>query len=233
MWTFGICYSSNQYLHQIISSIKNQNTLDNDQFEIILIGPSDINVTELYKKYKKKINIKHIMFEESIRAGWITLKKNLIVQNAQFENIYIAHDYVALCENWITGFDKFGYDWDVCMTPVRLDDGRRHRDWFTQHRPLEFTNYNDNTKTKQMYINGTYWCGKKQFMLENPQNNNLTWGMGEDLEWADRCQTKWNYRLNPYSVVKYLKSKPESDLTPHPDDDPNKNEGYELCKIQE
>ena len=80
MWTFGICYSSNQYLHQIISSIKNQNTLDNDQFEIILIGPSDINVTELYKKYKKKINIKHIMFEESIRAGWITLKKNLIVQ---------------------------------------------------------------------------------------------------------------------------------------------------------
>lgn len=232
MWSFGICFASDRYIDVVINSIKHQKSLNKDKFEIILIGPNSDKIKQI-KKQNKNINLKYFIFEESIRPGWITLKKNLIVQNSDFDNVCITHDYVGFCEGWYDGYERFGYDWDVCMNPVRLNDGRRHRDWFTQHRPLQFVDYNDSSKTKQMYINGTYWCGKKQYMLENPQNNNLAWGMGEDCEWAARCQHKWNYKLNPYSVVKYIKDKPESDLNPHPDIDPNKNDGYELYKIQE
>jgi hypothetical protein len=228
MWTFGICYSKTTYIDRIIKSIHNQAGLTPNNFEIILIGPSKENLN-----HHGASNIKNIVFEESIRPAWITLKKNLIVQNAKFENICITHDYVGFCENWFIGYEKFGYDWDVCMNPVRMENGLRHRDWFTQHRPLQFVNYNDITHIKEMYINGTYWCGKKKFMLENPQNNNLCWGQGEDVEWGLRCQKFWNYKLNPYSVVKYMKTKELLDWNPHPDIDPNKNSGYEAHKIQE
>lgn len=228
MWTFGICYNKTTYIERIIRSICNQKGLTKNNFEIILIGPSDKSL----KQYETS-NIKNIIFEECIRPGWITIKKNLIVQNSKYENICLTHDYVGFCENWFVGYEKFGYDWDVCMNPVRMDNGLRHRDWFTQHRPLQFVKYDNPTKTKEMYINGTYWCGKKKFMLENPQNNNLCWGQGEDVEWGLRCQNKWNYKLNPYSVVRYMKEKIAEDWNPHPDIDPDKTSGYENWKIQD
>lgn len=228
MWTFGICYNKTTYIDRMIRSICNQAGLTSNNFEIILVGPSD----ETVKRHETS-NIKNIVFEESIRPGWITLKKNLIVQNAKYENICLTHDYVAFCENWFLGYEKFGYDWDVCMNPVRMENGLRHRDWFTQHRPLQFVKYNNPNKIKEMYINGTYWCGKKKFMLENPQNNNLCWGQGEDVEWGLRCQHKWDYKLNPYSVVRYMKEKILEDWNPHPNIDPDRNSGYENWKIQE
>ena len=232
MWSFGICFIDDKHLTTIINSIKNQKNLHTDNFEIILIGPSNPIVKSLCKTFKNNINIKYIIFEESIRPKWVTLKKNLLIQNAEFDNICLTHDYVGFCENWYVGYQRFGYDWDVCMNPVRLMNGMRHRDWFTQHRPLQFLKYDDDTKTKQMYINGTYWCGKKQFMLDNPQNNNLTWELGEDCEWANRCQNIWNYKLNPYSVVRYLKEKQLSDWNPHPDTDPDKHLDYSSREIQ-
>ena len=51
MWTFGICYSNHEYLESIIYSIKNQKNLN--KFEIILIGPTNKNVSELLKNIKK------------------------------------------------------------------------------------------------------------------------------------------------------------------------------------
>jgi hypothetical protein len=70
-------------------------------------------------------------------------------------------------------------------------------------------------------------------MLENPLDYRRVWGQGEDLEWASRCQNRWNYRLNPSSVVRYLNDKPESDWNPHPSIDPNKNMPYNECKVQQ
>lgn len=228
MWSFGICFHDTHNLETTICSIVNQKT--NKDIDVLMIGPDN----EISKKLcKKHHNVRWIVFDENMKKGWITLKKNLLVQNSKYENICLMHDYVALCENWISGFDVFGYNWDVCMTPVRMKNGMRHRDWFSWFRPLKFIPYADSTKTNQMYINGTYWCGKKDFMLKNPQNENLCWGQGEDVEWGARCNSFWNYKLNPLSVVKYLKDKEFSDWNPHPDTDPDKNSGYENCKIQE
>lgn len=227
MWTFGISYNNEVYISDVINSITNQEGLVSDWFEIILIGPFSEKISKLQSK-----NIKHIVFEETIRPGWITLKKNLLVQNAKYDNVCLMHDYIGLCKEWFSGYQKFGYDWDVCMNPVRMSNGLRHRDWFSQHRPLNFIPYNDSSKTKEMYVNGAYWCAKKQFMLKNPLNNNLCWGQGEDLEWSYRCQHFWNYKLNPYSVVRYMKDKPLEDWNPHPDTDPDKNMKYEEYQIQ-
>lgn len=226
MWTFGICYATDAYVSAIVNSIKNQHGIEN-KLEIILIGPRLKTIDSLQDSATRVI-----VFEDIV-PGWITMKKNLIAQNASNENICFLHDYVALCEGWFDGYEQFGYDWDVCMNPVRMSNGLRHRDWFTQHRPLQFLDYRDNTRTREMYVNGAYWCAKTKFMLENPLDYRRVWGQGEDLEWASRCQNRWNYRLNPSSVVRYLKDKPESDWNPHPSIDPNKNMPYNECKVQQ
>ena len=77
-----------------------------------------------------------------------------------------------------------------------------------------------------MYVGGTYWCAKKQFMLENPLDNRLVHGGGEDVEWSMRCKDKWNYKLNKFSVARLMKDR-EIAIK-----DPNLTNIYNNIKIQ-
>jgi hypothetical protein len=214
------------YLEQIINSIKNQNNLTKDKFEIILIGPKN----EALEKNKHNVNY-NIVFEETIVPAWITMKKNLGVQNANYENVCIMHDYVALCENWYNGYVYFGDNWDVCSNPIRTTKGNRYWDWITLSRPVQYISYNDLSQTKtNMYVGGTYWCAKKKFMEENPLDIRRVWGQGEDIEWAERCRSKWNYTLNRFSVSRLLREKEL--IIPDPSSDPNPCEIYRNAKVQ-
>ena len=224
-WTFAITYLGGEYLSSVIKSIKNQQNID--EHEILVIGPRNENLNKI------KSEVKSIIFDESLVKGWITMKKNILAQNAEYENVCMMHEYVGLCEGWYDGFEKFGYEWDVCMNPIRMSNGLRYRDWITMQRPINFISYSDSTKTKEMYISGTYWCGKRSFMTKNPQDIQRAWGMGEDIEWAMRCNQKWNYKLNPHSVVKLLKEKPKSDWNPDPKLDPDIDLWYNETKVQE
>jgi len=225
-WSFVISYLDGIYLEQIINSIRNQNNLTKDKFEIILIGPDN----EALHKVKPLIN-NNIIFNETLVPGWITMKKNLAVQNANFENVCIMHDYVGLCENWYNGYLNFENDWDVCSNPIRTSKGSRYWDWITLKRPIEFISYDDLSQTKtNMYVGGTYWCAKRKFMLENPLDVRRVWGQGEDVEWAMRCKDKWNYTFNPFSVVRLLRDK---EITiPDPASDPNPSRVYSTMRIQ-
>jgi len=224
-WSFAITYLSGELLSKVIASIKHQKNIQ--EYEIIVIGPNNDNL------HAVKTDVKNIIFDESLVRGWITMKKNLLVQNAQYENICLMHEYVGLCEGWYEGFEKFGDDWDVCMNPIRMENGLRYRDWIGMERPIKFISYSDSTQTNKMYISGTYWCGKKSYMSKHPQDIQRAWGMGEDLEWALRCNQKWNYKLNPHSIVKLLKEKPKSDWNPDPSLDPDKDLGYNEAKLQQ
>ena len=94
-------------IQDIISSIEAQNI---PQYEIIIVGGNND-----YQKFK---NVNHISFDETHKEKWITKKKNLITQNATYDNLVIMHDYIKLELGWYEGFLKFGNDWDVCMNIV-------------------------------------------------------------------------------------------------------------------
>ena len=44
-------------------------------------------------------------------------------------------------------------------------------------------------------------------MKEFPLNDNLSWGMSEDVEWSYRFKQKYQFSMNIYSKVKLLKQK--------------------------
>jgi hypothetical protein len=227
-WSFAIPYLTGTFLPIVIKSILNQNNLKRNDVEIVIIGPN-VKILDTVSSLVDKT----IIFEESLVPSWITMKKNLAIQNCKYDNVCIMHDYVGLCENWYNGYLQFGDDWDICMNPVRMQNSMRYRDWITLERPIKFISYEDTTQIKtNMYVSGTYWCAKKKFMLDNPLNVGYVWGQGEDIEWSLRCRKNWNYKLNLNSIVKLLKEKPEDDWVPHPTLDMNTSDTYNTYQVQ-
>ena len=53
MWTFGICLGNNStFLDSLIVSIKRQQELNKDIFEIIVIGPINLEISNIIEKHK-------------------------------------------------------------------------------------------------------------------------------------------------------------------------------------
>lgn len=216
-FTFGIITSNEtrSFLPAIIGSILDQDDITKHN-EIIIIG-LDYSIDCIGRN---DIPIKSYSFDESIRQGWITAKKNKIVQYAKYDNIVFMHDYIQLQPFWYRYFNKWDStnEWDVAMNVILNNDGSRFRDWCTWNDPdyppyadkqygLYLADYENYCKPEFMYVSGAYWVAKKEVMKKYPLDDNLTWGQGEDVEWSKRCLPNVRYRMNPLSCVKLLKQK--------------------------
>ena len=232
----------------IIDSIRRQNI---PNYEIIIVGGQYINEGRFSDIMHVKSDIKYISFNDmevikntfsdipyfwgkdeksgGIEPAWKTKKKNLITENAKYENIVFLHDYLCLTEGWYEGFLKFGNDWDVCMTKIKNIWGQRYRDWVSWDCPKYgrriLIPYEDNSPEtiKHTFIIGGYWVAKKSLMEKEPLNEDIVVsGMiydkekkkfvnkenwFDDVEWSLRIREKYKYVLNPYSVVKHIRVK--------------------------
>ena len=206
-FTFGICASrSNKDLHQTLA--RSIHLLNIPNYEILFIGDID------HVDSKSKV----IYFDESQKEGWITKKKNILCQNANFENIVLLHDYIEFEANWYKGFLNFGNDFDIAMNVILNNNNTRFRDWCLN--PFDiippkgpvvtrefFLPYNVTHLTNLMYISGTYWVAKTKFMLDNPLDEDLTWGQSEDLKWSEQVRSKTQFKMNTNSIVRCMKLK--------------------------
>jgi hypothetical protein len=220
-FTFGIITSGNadNFIYKIIDSIIKNNI---PNYEIIIVGHTNIEETSKIKK---------IYFDENIKKGWITRKKNIIVNNAKYENIVLLHDYVTLTDGWYKGFLQFGNNFDFCITKIKNKDGNRFRDYTLFPYEVDYLNifyspgkeidnyFNDNCllpyhfknniKTnKYMYISGAYYIIKKNIALKYLLDESLIWGKGEDVEYSKRLHSNGVIiKCNHYSEVYLLKQK--------------------------
>lgn len=235
-WTFGVVTkhaelqdnklvnNTKTFLQDVIDSINFLN-ISKDCYEIIVIGSNNLKAD-----LKIDNNLRFIYFDESIKDGWITRKKNILIENSIFENVCLVHDYINFNSNWYRGFQQFDTDWDVCMIKIFNKDGIRWRDWLVwPHCPsyehgyvIEHNNvrlapnrllYSDTRYTNiNMYISGTVIIGKRNFLLKNKFDETLCWGQGEDCEWSGRCLPNWVYKMNINSSVNLLKMGQHSSL---------------------
>jgi len=206
-FTFGIITGGGEELKifQIIESIEKQNI---SNFEIIVVGDCNIENKNLIK----------IQFDENIKSMWISKKKNIITDNAKYNNIVYLHDYVKLEDGWYNGFLNYGDDWNICMTKIINNDNSRFRDWclwsddgkniipnYDSGRNL--LPYNLTHLSKAMYISGAYWISKKIVMEKYKFDERLGWAQGEDVEWSIRVRDEYDFNMNENSTVKLLKHK--------------------------
>lgn len=207
-WTFGIITSGNrdEDVLNIVRSIRKQNI---KKYEIIVVGNSNLIGDD----------IKVIKFDDTLKVKpWISRKKNIIAEHANYDLLSIHHDYVCLGDNWYNNFINFGEDWDVCMTRIETKEGKRFRDWMvwddekphendTNKGKVQYLSYEESNRTKEQYISGSYFCVKKSYFLSNKLDEKLCWGDSEDVEWSLRLRNSWNLKLNKNSKVILSKTK--------------------------
>jgi len=203
-FTFGIITGGNNEanINLIIDSIEKQNI---PNYEIIIVGNTNI------KREKTEV----ILFNETVKSMWITRKKNIITENAKYENIVYFHDYIYLDDNWYKGFLKYGNDFKFCMNQIKNLDGTRFRDWtlwaydaqnIIKSRGLIIP-YDITNLSKIMYFSGAYWVAKKSMMEQYPLDERLCWGQGEDVEWSFRVKQNHEFSMNVHSIVHLMKQK--------------------------
>jgi hypothetical protein len=202
-FSFGVITDGNNKnrIIDFIESIR-RNSIPNNKYEIIIVGGEKIFGE----------NIKHIPFDESQKKSWITRKKNIITENAEFENIVYCHDYIIFGRDWYNEFLKFGNDWDVCMNCIKNKNGERFRDWtlcsnFIPHLPVNLgvnllLPYDVSNLTKYQYISGSYWVAKKYIMQKYKLDELLSWGQSEDIKWSKEIvDANAKYVMNKNSTV--------------------------------
>ena len=231
-FTFGIITDgkSDNFIKLIIQSIINNNI---PNYEIIIIGNTNIIPNDKIMIFK---------FNENIKSGWITRKKNIISLNAKYDNIVMLHDYVIFNNDWYKGFLDYGNDFDWCITKIFNNNGIRYRDYTLFPYKVDYLNINyspgddidnyfnnncllpydfiNNIKTnKYMYITGAYYVIKKNIATKFLLDEELVHCKGEDVEYSKRLhENNIIIKLNKFSSVTLLKYKEsihwEKEITP-------------------
>ncbi len=125
--------------------------------------------------------------------GWITRKKNQLVEAARFENLVVAHDRYTLPPDFLARMQDFGADFDVLVCAQQLANGERFPDWVTLGSEWNWTvcamlDYDD--YSRHQYINGGIMLAKREALRETPWNELLFWQQAEDVELTRRLQQR-------------------------------------------
>ena len=199
-WTFGMITKGerNDWIEEIIQAIHKQKI---PNYEIVVCGT--------YHDRKEK-NFTYIPFKERDDKGWITKKKNLIVQAAKYENLCIMHDRIVLDNDWFKGVKKYGNCFELmCVKQTLRGSTLRTGDWITYGgktldvpygiAKLDYTDWDED-----IYVGGMLTTLKKHIATEAPWDETRYWGE-EDVELTFR-QRDLGYiaRYNPYSSVEAL-----------------------------
>jgi hypothetical protein len=202
-FSFIIC-TSDPNLDQVKISIKTITELEIPNYEIIVVG--GVSSTPSSKK------IRYVEFDESVKPGWITKKKNIGALESTYENLVIMHDYFSFDYNWYNNWVEFSKNnnWDIAANPIRgINNQRIYTDWVTYDHPLYGKGYplpyTDWDQTNIQYISGGYFLVKRAVYLNNMLNEDLVWNQEEDVDWSLRVRNRYKIVCNPNSIVRHTK----------------------------
>lgn len=209
--SFGVCtgYDNAEHLIKCVDSIRKQ-AKDLDDYQIFVIGPE---APEQILAELDGPDIEFVEFDESVRPMWITKKKNLIAQKADFDRLCIMHDYMWLTPDWAKKLWEFEAwnNWNVLAFPQqRADGGRFWYDWSGFRGPRElddrqFYDYKDWDHNDEVYISGNIFCVHRGLLLDHPLNENLGHMQEEDLEWTRRIAPYVHFKCAYNSLVCHQK----------------------------
>ncbi|MDE2026902.1 MAG: hypothetical protein KGJ07_10550, partial [Patescibacteria group bacterium] len=178
-WTFGIITNGKRkdWMEQIIQSIRVQKI---PNYEIIVCGT--------YFDPKEK-DIVYLPFNQRDDKGWITRKKNLIVQHAKYENLCIIHDRILFDKEWYKGMKKWGNTFEH-LSCQQLYQGKRGVDW---GGPYMIKTWDDKHLSSALSALCDYrdWfafvsspgqlnISKKSILSKYPWDERLYWNQAED-----------------------------------------------------
>jgi len=178
-WSFCILPQGSR-VDNVVAFLKSIRDQDRDHHhEIIISGPAN----KLYDPFKVKYLIK--TYRE--KYAEISLKKNDIADFASNPNLLICHDRYVLDSNFLTGFSRYGYDFDFLTIRQWYESKEEFPSYcamdgpvLTWSRPIKMEQYNELHETH--YLNGGILIGKAHVLRAIRFNHLLFWNQAEDVE---------------------------------------------------
>jgi hypothetical protein len=167
---------------RFIESVARVRGIDNIEWSVAICGPTVFGET-LDRRNGQVRFIEEP--DQHATKGWITRKKNLIVETAQAENLLIAHDRYEVPVSFLDQLFEFGADFSV-ITPAQMDtSGKRFPDWVAigsqwSWTPCAMLQYGD--YSPYGYVNGGVIISKRRALIDTPWSDLLFWSQGEDVE---------------------------------------------------
>lgn len=174
------------------------------EYEIILIGKGipDPRIA-IGGTGAEKVRV--IDFDDNLKPGWITKKKNIIAAEAKYENLCIVHDYYSIPNYWYSCLLSYWEkEWDIlCCQVQTYGTAERSADWlvnpeiladFIKDRPWavealmnaaphenhpKYVNslpYGVQDLWHIQYVSGGYILCKTDLLRTVPMNENMIWG---------------------------------------------------------
>jgi len=178
-WTFGMITvgKRNEWVKLFITSIRSQKI---PHYEIIVVGTW--NDPEIMGK-----DITYIPFSEKDDKGWITKKKNIVFENAKYNNVLILHDRFYLDKDWYVNLKKCGNYWDGLVFPIIDKTGFEYSHWGVWSHGLLPIGYADiKDWGEDYYAGGTFMAIKKNLWEKVKLNEKLFWNDQEDADFGLR-----------------------------------------------
>mgnify|MGYP001061687220 CR=1 FL=1 len=179
-------------ISQFIESILQIQSINHVNWQVALCGPRRL-LGNLPKRLLRKVQ-SHLLFVEEPAdwrtEGWITKKKNLLVQSLTSDNIVIVHDRYIVPQDFLKNLREFGADFDV-IAPGQTRNGLRFPDWTATS--AEWATDKTyllpyNVGSPFVYINGGAIIAKRQVLVQNGWNDLLFWDQCEDIELTRRLE---------------------------------------------
>ncbi|MAG38012.1 hypothetical protein CMI45_01325 [Candidatus Pacearchaeota archaeon] len=198
-WTIGIITNGKKkdWIEKQIEAIR---ALKIPTYEIILCGTYPYEIGK---------DTKYINFTKQDERGWITAKKNKILENAKYENVIVMHDRIVLNPDFLSGMKKYGNYFEVLSCKIFNDKNERCGDWITNGNPynkyprlglLDYKDWDING-----WIDGGFYILKKSVWKKIQWDESLFWNEGEDMKLTkDWLSSGILPRFNPFSSCKTL-----------------------------
>lgn len=181
-WTFAVL-TQGKKPEMVVQFLKSIRTLDpSHEHEILVWGPMD----QAYAPFGVQVSDRQYRSD----VAEISRKKNDIADAASHANLLIAHDRYVINEDFFTGFDTFGYDFDLCAIAQRYEDGHPFPSYValpghTLVRAATTIDCPDaNSLWPLQYVNGGLIVAKTSTLRRIRFNPLLFWCEAEDVEMA-------------------------------------------------
>ena len=148
-------------------------------YEVIIVGP----------RLREYASPNVLVFDKKYRSDYaqIALKKNEAAKFASNANLCILHDRYFLANDFFSGFDEFGYDFDFVAVSQKYRTGEGYPFYselsgkpLIWSAPIHRNSYQDFRATH--FVNGGFTVFKRVMFDRIGYNPLLAWNEAEDVE---------------------------------------------------
>lgn len=188
-WTFAVLTSGSK-VENVVKFCASIRKLDpQTHHQILICGPRH----ESYEQY----GVDYVSNLEKFRNDYaeICAKKNSIIDHAKNQNLLICHDRYFLAEDFFTGFEQYGYDFDFLSVNtleketnawfqhyVKMGYIKHEFKWHKEWYCFKDKDFAKNNELYPVFINGGLNIFKRDVIKEIRYNPCFFWHQVEDVE---------------------------------------------------